>query len=169
MLVDILDPSIQGFLWVLAIGLTIVVADVFFETEILSNAAILGVSIYLSLLFDVELKWRILVALLAWVAVTFLFYFGWKKVVSPMIRRGVVRGIDESVNSAVGAHADYRLIDGKPFVYWNGDLWPLAESFDPTTDGSALNDKDRVEIVSMENGIASIRTISSEKNNTESN
>ena len=168
MLVDILDPSIQGFLWVLAIGLTIVVADVFFETEILSIAAILGVSIYLSLLFDVDLKWRILVAMMVWVAVTFLFYFGWKKVAAPMIRRSVVRGMDESVGSAVGAIAEYRLIDGKSFVYWNGDLWPLHEDFDPAEFDGSLEDRGKVEITSMENGIVGIRMSSPKSINTES-
>ncbi len=86
-----------------------------------------------------------------------------------MIRRSVVRGMDESVSGAVGATADYRLIDGKSFVYWNGDLWPLAEAFDPAGFERPLDDNDKVEIVSMENGIVGIRLPSPKAENTESN
>src|SRR5690606_22936665 len=122
---DILDPTIQGLLWVLAIGLTIIVADVFFETEILSIGALLGISIYVSLLFDVDIKWRVLIAIACWLLVTALFYLVWKRFVTPLIRRGFSSGMNEAIHSAVGATAEFRLIDGKAFVYWNGDLWPV--------------------------------------------
>ena len=85
-----------------------------------------------------------------------------------MIRRSVVRGMDESVGSAVGAIAEYRLIDGKSFVYWNGDLWPLHEDFDPAELDGSLEDRGKVEITSMENGIVRIRMSSPKSINTES-
>jgi hypothetical protein len=114
------DPTLESFLWVIAIGLTIVIVDVFFETEILSAGALLGISIYFSLLFDVDWKWRVLNALVCWLVVTALFYAVWKRFVTPLIRRGFTSGIKESIHSAVGAVGEFRLIDGKAFVYWNG-------------------------------------------------
>ena len=157
---DILDPTAQGLLWVLAIGLTIIVADVFFETEILSIGALLGISVYVSLLFDVDIKWRVLIALLCWLAVTALFYVVWKRFVTPLIQSGFSKGIAEAIHSAVGATGEFRLIDGKAFVYWNGDLWPV--DLDGDGEGSAdmddgrFKDRDKVTVTSVVNGTFTI-------------
>jgi hypothetical protein len=150
------DPTLESFLWVIAIGLTIVIVDVFFETEILSAGALLGISIYFSLLFDVDWKWRVLNALVCWLVVTALFYAVWKRFVTPLIRRGFTSGIKESIHSAVGAVGEFRLIDGKAFVYWNGDLWPVdldgGRAQSAGADGQ-FKDRDKVTIQSSENGI----------------
>ncbi len=157
---DLLDPSLQGLLWVLAIGMTIVIADVFFETEILSVGALLGISIYVSLLFDVDVKWRVLIALLCWLVVTALFYAVWKRFVTPLIRRSFSKGMAEAIHSAVGSSGEFRLIEGKAFVYWNGDLWPVdldgdgAETAD--RDDGRFNDRDKVTIKRVNNGIFTI-------------
>ncbi len=157
---DLLDPSLQGLLWVVAIGLTIIVVDVFFETEILSVGALLGISIYLSLLFDVDVKWRVLIALLCWLVMTALFYAVWKRFVTPLIRRSFSKGMAEAIHLAVGATGEFRLIDGKAFVYWNGDLWPVdldedgAETADKGDD--RFNDRDKVIIKTVNNGIFTI-------------
>lgn len=155
---DILDPSIPGLMWVLAICLTIIIADVFFETEILSVGALIGVSIYVSLLFDVNLKWRILVGFICWLAMTGLFYVVWKRFVTPLIRRAFTKGMNESILSAVGATAEFRLIDGKPFVYWNGDLWPAEQDKGSEKGASSgpsdcqFQDHEKVVITHAENG-----------------
>ena len=158
---DLLDPSWQGLLWVLAIGLTIVIVDVFFETEILSVVALLGISIYVSLLFDVDVKWRVLIALLCWLAVTALFYTVWKRFVTPLIQRGFSKGMAESIHSAVGATGEFRLIDGKAFVYWNGDLWPVDLDEDggdsADADDGRFKDRDKITINTVSNGIFTIK------------
>ena len=157
---DILDPTVQGLLWVLAIGLTIIVVDVFFETEILSIGALLGISIYVSLLFDVDIKWRVLIAIGCWLLVTALFYLVWKRFVAPLIRRGFSSGMNESIHSAVGSTGEFRLIDGKAFVYWNGDLWPVDLNEDggdaADVDDGRFNDRDKVTIKTASNGIFTI-------------
>ncbi len=157
---DILDPSLSGLLWVVAIGLTVIVIDVFFETEILSVSALIGISIYLSLLFDVALKWRVLFGFVSWLIVMALFYLVWKRFVTPLLRKGIVGGIKESSLSATGAIGEFRLIDGKAFVYWNGDLWPVKneqenEAGEPRAD--CFEDREPVVIKEMENGLATIR------------
>jgi hypothetical protein len=162
---DILDPSIQGLLWVFAIGLTIVVVDVFFETEILSVGALLGISIYVSLLFDVDVKWRVLIAIGCWLIVTALFYTVWKRFVTPLLRRGFTKGMDEAILSAVDATGEFRLIDGKAFVYWNSDLWPVDLDEDGSQsadlDDGRFNDRDKVVIKTVKNGIFTITERSS--------
>ncbi len=157
---DLLDFTLQGFLWVIAIGLTVIIIDVFFETEILSVIALLGISIYFSLLFDVEVKWRILIALLCWLAVTGLFYTVFKRFISPLIRRCFTSGMNESIHSAVGSVGEFRLIDGKAFVYWNGDLWPVDLDGDGAgtadTDDGRFRDHDKVTIQTADKGIFTI-------------
>ncbi|NOX99966.1 MAG: hypothetical protein GXP30_09585 [Verrucomicrobia bacterium] len=158
---DILDPSLGGFLWVIAIGLTIVILDVFFETEILSIAALLGVSVYFSLLFDVDIKWRILITIICWLGVTAMFYTVWKRFITPLIRMGFSKGMDESIHSAVGATGEFRLISGKAFVYWNADLWPVDldedgnESAD--ADDGRFKDHEKVTIKTVAHGIFTIK------------
>ena len=157
---DLLDPSLQGFLWVIAIGLTIVILDVFFETEILSVAALLGISIYFSLLIDVDVKWRVLIAIFCWLGVTALFYAVWKRFLTPLIRSGFTKGIDETIHSAVGDTGEFRLIDGKAFVYWNGDLWPVDLDEDGSeaadVDDGRFEDRDKVTIKTVTNGTFTI-------------
>lgn len=160
LMTDLLDPSLQGLMWVLAIGLTIVVIDVFFETEILSVGALLGISAYVSLLFDVDVKWRVLIALLCWLIVTALFYAVWKRFITPLIQRGFSAGMAESIHSAVGATGEFRLIEGKAFVYWNGDLWPVDLDGDggdnADADDGRFKDRDKVIIKSVAAGTFTI-------------
>ena len=134
--------------------------DAFFETEILSIGALLGISIYFSLLFDVDLKWRILIAILCWLGVTAIFYTVWKRFVSPLIRRGFTKGMNESIHSAVGSSGEFRLISGKAFVYWNGDLWPVDLDGDGThsadSDDGRFTDHKKITIKAVTNGIFTI-------------
>ena len=155
--VNLLDPSLQGFLWVLAIALTVIVLDVFFETELLSVAALLGVSVYFALLFDVAVIWKLLIALLSWLAVTGLFYAVWKRVFAPLIRRCLPAGANEAIHSAVGAAGEFRIINGKTFVQWNGDLWPV-DLDEPAPGGgpASLADRQKVTITAVADGVFSV-------------
>jgi len=155
---EILAPTLQGFLWVIAMGVTIVIADAFFETEILSTGAQLGISAYFSLLFDIEWKWRVLICLGCWLVVTALFYTVWKRFVTPLIRRGFTSGIKESIHSAVGSIGEYRSIEGKAFVYWNGDLWPVA----PAKVHENFKKNDKVRILASDNGIFTITELNTD-------
>lgn len=148
------DPSLAGLLWVLAIGLTVLVLDVFFETEILSIAALLGISVYVSLWFDLDVKWRVLAAILCFFVVVAIFYTFWKRLAAPMIRGILPSGHDESIRSAPGDTAEFRLIDGHAFVSWNGDLWPVEVAGDG--DVGAFEDHEKVLIEAETNGVFTI-------------
>ncbi len=152
------EPSLSGLFWVIGIGLVIILADVFLETEVLSVGALLGISVYASWLVELDLKWRVLTVLLGWIGLVTVFYLFWRRLCVPFIRRGFMTGMEESVNTAVGASAEYRLIDGKAFVYWNGDLWPLEEA-SPGADGSGFADHDRVTITANDNGVFRIQAV----------
>lgn len=152
---SIFDPSLQGFLWVLAIAMTVLVLDIFFETEFLSLAALIGISIYLSLLFDVSTKWTILISLGCLSVLIAIFYLLWKQMIAPLVRRCLPSGADEAIHSAVGATATFRKINEKTFVEWNGDLWPV----DVSSDSPRFSDRAPVKITSVENGVFSITTL----------
>jgi len=95
-----ITPSVGGSLWVIAVALTVLFLDVFFSTEILSIAALLGVSSYGALLSNVPWKWTILVALVCWVISVALFYTLWKRVVAPLILHLFDTGPKETIYSA---------------------------------------------------------------------
>ena len=118
-------PSVDGFEWVLAVALTVLFLDVFFSTDILSIVALLGISVYGSLLLNISGKWTVLVALFSYVTSIALFYTLWKRIVIKIILRLFGTGIGETIHSAQGQTAQFREIEGKHFVSWNGDLWPV--------------------------------------------
>ncbi|MCH2204337.1 MAG: hypothetical protein MK132_00480 [Lentisphaerales bacterium] len=145
------DPSMEGFLWIFAISFTVILLDIFFNTEVLSALALLTVSVYLAALCDVSLKWQVLIVLISWLISSLLFFGIVRKLMIPLIQKLIPRGRDETIHEAVDAMAEFRLIDDKPFVSWNGDLWPLKN--DDTTE---FNDHEKVRIEAVENGIFTI-------------
>ena len=146
------DPSIEGFLWVLALSLTVILIDVFFNLEVLSTIALLAVSVYFAALCDVSLKWQLLIALVCWLASSLFFYLVARKFMIPLVNLFIPKGKGESILEAVGSLAEYRVIDNESFVSWNGDLWPVSNE-----DTSHFNDHDKVHIESVKNGIFTIK------------
>ena len=145
------EPSMEGFLWVLAISFTVILIDIFLNSEILSAISLLAVSVYFAALIEVEFKWQLLIAVVCWLASSLLFYLVARKLMIPLVNIIIPKGKDESIHEAVGAHAEYRLIDNKPFVSWNGDLWPISN-----VDISKFEDQDKVQVESVDNGIFTI-------------
>jgi membrane protein implicated in regulation of membrane protease activity len=146
------DPSMEGFLWVIAISFTVILLDIFFNTEVLSGLALLLVSAYLAALCDVSVKWQVLIVLICWL-VSSLFFFGVaRKVMIPLVKKIIPEGRKESIDDAIGSMAEFRLIDDKSFVRWNGDLWPLSNE-----DTSSFNDHEKVRVEAVENGIFTIK------------
>ena len=145
------NPSMEGFLWVLAISFTVILIDIFLDTAILSTLALFAVSGYFAALIDVSLKWQILIAVLCWLASNLLFYLVARKLMIPMVNKLIPKGQEESIHEAVNSSAEYRLIDNKSLVSWNGDLWPISND-----DISQFKDYDKVIIESVKNGIFTI-------------
>lgn len=125
MLAFLVAPSVDGFAWVLALALTVLFLDVFFSTDFLSILALLGISVYGALLLNISGKWTVLVALFSCVTSIALFYTLWKRIVIKIILRLFGTGINEAIHSAQGQTVQFRDIEGKSFVSWNGDLWPV--------------------------------------------
>jgi hypothetical protein len=146
----IIDPSISGLTWVVAISLFVILLDVFFDTKILTVLALLGVSVYFSLLFDISTKWRISISLLCWLGTTAGYYLIADKFLVPSVRALFTKGFNEA--DAAGEEGVYRIIEGKRFIYWNGDLWSIhAHNKNDFSDGQTIL------ITSTENGKFTIK------------
>jgi len=148
------EPTTEGLTWVIAVAITIIFIDVFFSTEILSAAAILGVAIYFTLLFEISWQWRVLLALMCWLASMALFYTLWKVVIAPVVLKVFSSGIKESIHLAIGDTGEFRSIDGKMFVLWNAELWPVE-----INSAAAFIDHDKVLIEKVDKGVFTISQI----------
>jgi membrane protein implicated in regulation of membrane protease activity len=144
-------PSAEGFAWVLAVALTVLFLDVFFSTDFLSIAALLGIAVYGALLLNISGKWTILIALLSWLASMAIFYTLWKRVVMKVILNLFGTGLKETIHSAQGQTGQFREIEGRHFVSWNGELWPAQ--FDSKV---SFSDMQPVLIEKVETGIFTI-------------
>lgn len=147
----LLDPSLEGFLWVLAISITVILIDIFLETEILSSLSLLAVSAYFAALVDVSLKWQLLITLICWLGTSLFYYLIAKQFMIPLVNTLIPKGQKESIHEAVDSIAEYRLIESQSFVLWNGDLWPVSNQ-----DTTQFNDHDKVRIESVHNGVFTI-------------
>jgi hypothetical protein len=146
----IIDPTLSGLAWVFAISLFVILLDIFFDTKILTVAALLTVSIYFSLLFEISIKWRISISIICWLGTTAAYYLLADRFLVPVVRKIFPSGMSEL--NATGDVGVYRIIDGKRFVYWNGDLWGVQ----PHDEGN-FQDNQSVEIISSENGKFTIK------------
>ena len=157
---SLIDPSWEGFRWVLAVALTVLALDIFFATEVLSWIALAGISTYLSLLVEVDAKWRVLLGLCVWVATMAIFYkFGRNITKSINIRlfgasEDEVVSANETRLNAVGDRGRFRVIEGIQFVEWNGDLWRACIS-----DESEIEDKEWVLIAEDKNDLLHVSRI----------
>ena len=146
----LIDPTMEGFLWVLAISLSVILLDIFFNTEVLSAIALLAVSFYLAAMIDVDLKWQIIITLACWLVTCLLFFGLARKLMLPLVKKIIPEGEKESIHKAIGSTAEFRLIDDKSLVYWNSDLWPVED------DENSFKDHEKVMIKSVKNGIFTI-------------
>lgn len=146
----IIEPTASGLAWVFAISLFVILIDIFFDTKVLTVLALLTVSVYFSLLFDISIKWRISISILCWLGTTAAYYLMADRFLVPAVRTLFTKGISES--HATGEDGTYRIIEGKRFVYWNGDLWPIkAHNEEDFEDGQSVS------ITSSDNGKFTIK------------
>lgn len=130
---SILDPSTPGTIAVIAVIVTILIADIFFAIDVIAVIGLLLVSLYLTLLIDASWQWQVLILISIWLVTTSMFYVGWRLLASPLSQLLSPKN-QESIHKAEGDSCVYRNIEGKSFACWNGDLWPAviedASTFD---------------------------------------
>ena len=154
---SLLEPSTFGTITVIALIVTILVADIFFSIEEIAVVGLLLVSIYLTLLIDIAWQWQILVLILIWLLTTGIFYFGWRAIASPLSKL-IASKEKETIEKALGDHCKFRVINGQHFAYWNGDLWPAQ-----VEPGHVLEDGQEALIKKNESGKFHIKPIEKSK------
>jgi hypothetical protein len=146
----IIGPSSSGLAWVFAISLFVILIDIFFDTKVVTSLAILAVAVYFSLLFEISVKWRISISILCWLGTTAVYYLIAGRFLVPVVQALFTKGISEP--DATGADGTYRIIEGKRFVYWNGDFWPIN-----VHNQEDFKDGQTVSITSSDNGKFTIK------------
>lgn len=130
--------SAASIIVLVALILTILALDIFFQADILSLLGLLGVSIYIALSFDIALEWKLLWTIIIWLLTSFFFYFGWRVIAKPLCDL-ITPKIETCAANCKGQTGTFRSISGKAFCHWNGDLWPInCNNSDDYFDGEEI-------------------------------
>lgn len=153
MLAEVLGVGSGTFLhWALAVGLTLLVLDVFFCTEFLAWVGLGLFALWGTLLLDLPLQWSALV-FMAFLAVGFAFYYTlWVQVVRRLVAGYLNRhAYKEGREQLAGRTGEIRAEGGSVMVRCGDELLAVAE---PCRAG--LHHGDRVTIVKYEAGLATV-------------
>lgn len=129
--------------WLLALGVTLFLVDLFFATDYISWGAVLALAGYTTWRFHPGVLWSVAIFLLScafWLVVYYAFF---RELVAKVVRKTLVRGApDDSVDRIVGAEGKIRIVEGTPFFLCNGEeLLPIADS------GDVWRENDRARVV----------------------
>ena len=153
-LADFFGVSDGTFLhWLLAISLTLLVLDIFCNTEVLSWLSMLVFALWGTMQFDLPVQWFVLVYILILIVCAVLYYTLWtqcvRKLVMDVIMRHATKEAQENLAGTTGRIAG----EGDSLCVKYGDQFlPVAESC-----RAGLSAGDMVEITAVENGFASVK------------
>ncbi len=134
--------------WLLAIAVTLLVLDLFFQTEALSLVSAGLFALYFTLWTDAPVQWDVLVFLGYALLVLLLYMLFWRRCVLPLMARLFLRNaVRESVENAPGSTGVFRRIGDACFVEWNGELWSVEAE-----DLAAFADREPVAIQNQSKG-----------------
>lgn len=114
--------------WFLAVAITLLMLDCFTQTDFLSVLAIILFAEYFEGVLSklIPLQWLVVVYVLLLILSFFIYVTLWRKFVYVFIRHTLLRNATrESYESMAGENGIFRIIDGKKFVDWNGELWQV--------------------------------------------
>lgn len=144
--------------WMVAIAITLFILDIFFCTELLSWLALFTFAIYFTAFFEskisIPVQWNVLLFIL-FLALSLVFYYAvWRALIHPLIARLLFnrKESQESIMKVSGQIGKFRLINGNPFVEWNGEIWGVH----PDENTAAFQDAERVKILKEEDGLFTI-------------
>ncbi len=151
--------------WMLAISITLLVLDLFIQTEFISWVSLLIFAGYISLLCDTHLdlpiQWTVLVFIAGLALSIALYYALWSKL-QLLIKKTLLRkATPEYLNRAAGEIAIYRLMEGASFVEWNGELW----SAQAEKSNDEFSEREQVKISRQVSGKLFIRKINNNQTN----
>ena len=153
-LADFFGISNGTFLhWMLAISLTLLVLDVFCNTEVLSWISLLVFALWGTMQFDLPVQWSVLVYVLILILSAVFYYTLWthgvRRLVMDVILRRAPREAQDNLAGTLG-----RIVgEGDNLCVKYGDQFlPVADA-----DRPGLNAGDAVTITAVNNGYASVK------------
>lgn len=135
-----------------AIGAILVVADLFFLSDLPTMAAYLAFAGAIALQFDVPVLVRVLVGVVAFVGLILFHYAVWRGVFRRISERAAPGKFKGSVDRVVGLRGVIRLIEGRSMVSVAGELWDHEPSL-------ALPDGTPVEVLARHEATLTVRAL----------
>ena len=122
----------------LILGLILVLVDVFFQEDQATHIAYVLGATAVALWVPVHPLYRVLIGLLAWVALVYLHYTVWREFVTQFVNRIVAPTRYRSgPRGLLGQKGKIKLVQGKKMLCLQGDLWSY-ESPDDLPDGAEV-------------------------------
>lgn len=128
--------------WLVALALTLFILDIFLMTEILSWGGVFSLAVWLTWKIDASWKWMVLVFVASFTMFAFMYWFLFRNVIGRFVRR-IMQGKsqDEALYSLKGKTGRIKNIDGKSFVFVDGELWPVIYNLATLPDGAIVKVK----------------------------
>ena len=156
LLADFFGVSNGVFLhWMLAISLTLLVLDVFCNTEVLSWISLLVFALWGTMQFDLPVQWMVLVFILILILCAVLYYTIWTHGVRRLVMDVIMRKAPkEAQESLAGTRGRILGEDDSLCIKFGDQILPVSAG---SRDGLAAGDE--VEIVALTNGFAEVRRL----------
>lgn len=138
--------------WLLAIGLTLFILDIFFCTEILSWGALILFAVWGAWMLDLPLQWSAF-SFLLFLGIGFAFYYAlWAKAIRPIILKTMLSNAPKDADEAmVGSHGTVCGKGENLCVRCGDELWPIHAD-----DRKGLEAGAQVSITALEHGFVRV-------------
>lgn len=154
LLADFFGISNATFLhWMLAISLTLLVLDVFCNTEVLSWVSMLVFALWATMQFDLPVQWMVLVYVLVLIVCAVFYYTLWTHCVRRLVMDGVMRNAPREAQDNLAGTPGHIVGEGDSLSVKYGDQYlPLEKSC-----RAGLAAGDAVVITGVKNGFAQVK------------
>ena len=153
-LADFFGISNGTFLhWMLAISLTLLVLDVFCNTEVLSWISMLVFSLWATMQFDLPVQWLVLVYVLVLIVCAVFYYTLWTHCVRRLVMDGIMRHAPREAQDNLAGTAGRIVGEGDSLSVKYGDQFlPVAED-----SRAGFSAGDAVIITAVKDGFATVK------------
>lgn len=138
--------------WTLAIGVTLLVLDLFCNTEVIAWIALFCFATWATFLTGAPLQWSLLIFLLYLAVAVALYYAVWSVVVRPFVVGLMLRHSPaEDDQLLVGRHGTIVGEGEEMHLRIADELWPIAEN-----SRSGLRPGDQATVTAYRNGVVNV-------------
>ena len=125
---EILRKGSLMIMAILCLAITLLLLDIWVQTEILSHVALLLLAWIVSTWFSVSLMWKVSIFILCYLSILVVYYTLWKKILFHFIDKVVAPNRHEvPVEGIVGRKSIVLENEGKLFLRIDGMLWMVKE------------------------------------------